>query len=88
MKTKESIKSILIRNLKVFGFLAVLFVLIYTVAHLATSSGNKLIDIDFDKINIIVALYSMLMLLVYSLYMKQKYSFLFGFFLFIGSIID
>lgn len=88
MKTKESIKSILIRNLKVFGFLAVLFVLIYTVAHLATSGGNKLIDIDFDKINIIVALYSMLMLLVYSLYMKQKYSFLFGFFLFIGSIIE
>jgi len=88
LKTKESIKSILIRNLKVFGFLAILFVLIYGVAHLATWGGNKLVDIDFDKINIIVALCSMLMLFIYSLYMKQKYSFILGIFLFTGSLIE
>ena len=88
LKTKESIKSILIRNLKVFGFLAALVVFVFTLTHLATWGGNKLVDIDFDKIDVIVALYSMLMLIIYSLHMKQKYSFILGVFLFTGSLVE
>lgn len=88
MKTKESIKIILIRNLKVFGFLTALIVLVYLLAHFATYGGNKLVNIDFDKINIIVALYSMLMLIIYSVYIKQKYSFILGIFLFTGSVLE
>ncbi|MGB4590571.1 MAG: HAMP domain-containing sensor histidine kinase [Clostridiaceae bacterium] len=88
MKSKESIKTILLRNLKVFGFLAVLFVLVYLVSHLATRGGNVLVNIDFDMINIIMAIYSMLMLIIYSLYMKQKYSLILGLFIFAGSLIE
>lgn len=88
MKTKESIKSILIRNLKVFGFLAAMILLVYLLTHFATYGGNKLVNIDFDKINIIVAIYSMLMLIIYSVYIKQKYSFILGLFLFTGSVFE
>ena len=88
LKSKESIKSILIRNLKVFGFLAILLGLIFFVAHLATSGGNKLVDLNFDMIDIIAAGYSMLMLIIYSLYMKEKYPFILGVFLFAAALIE
>jgi len=88
MKSKESIKNIVFRNMKVLSFSLVLFLVVFTIAHFLTRGGNVLVDLKYDSMNIILALLSMVGLITFAVYSKKKYSFILGVLVFASSLME
>lgn len=88
MNSKKTILNLMKSNVIAFLIMFLLFALIFGTSHYFTSGGEVMLLPQLDVANIIIALISSLLLMLYGYYTQKKYHYLLALGVFFGSIVE
>lgn len=88
LNSRKTLSSLIRSNVIALSILFFLVLLSFLAAHLLTSGGEELFPLQLDPANIVLALLSSIMILLYGYYTKKKYLYIFALGLLFGAVFE